>query len=392
MTTDKTPLRAWYGVLLLAAAGLLAGCGGMSKSDCEKADWRELGRQDAERGQAASRFTQRAESCNKAGVGNADQFEYSAGHARGQITFCTPDRGRDEALAGQPRSAVCQTPPAAKAYRTGYDDGLQRFCTAKNGFDFGRLGAGYRDTCPPESVAAFQGGYRLGKELYELNRRLERIASEQVDQRKVLADTKAQPVARDNANRRLGQLDGDEAAVRRMIRQAERDGLAFTQPAPATASGAPVPLTRARVAELLVGTWQVTAVRFDQPVDLNRDGIKSADAMSEYSACARDTRLEIGADQKSTMRHGANTSGCRPSARTYDWSVADAKVRNARYEKGKRIVDERAVLALQLRAGAPYNETMVIESISADTLTVRTDLPDGGDSGSEATVTYTRVR
>jgi hypothetical protein len=386
MTTDKARLRAGCGALLLAAAGLLAGCGGMSKSDCEKADWRELGRQDAERGQAASRFTQRAESCSKAGVGNADHFEYSAGHAQGQLAYCTPDRGRDEALAGQPRSAVCQTPPAAKAYRTGYDDGLQRFCTARNGFDFGRVGAAYRDTCPPESVAAFQGGYRLGKELHELNRRLERIASEQADQRKVLADAKAQATARENASRRLGQLDGDEAAVRRLIRQAERDGMAVSQPS------APVPLTRARVAELLVGTWQLSAVRFDEPVDLNRDGVKSVDAMSEYSACARDARLEIGADQKSTLRHGTNTAGCKTSSRTYDWSVVDAKVRKARHDKGRRIVDERAVLALQLRGGAPYNESMVIESIGADALTVRTDLPDGGDSGSEATVTYTRVR
>lgn len=388
MTTNQPSVARGCGVLLLTAQ-LLAGCSVMSKSDCEKADWRDLGRQDAQHGHAASRYNQRAEVCRKAGVGSPDHFEYTAGHAQGQATYCTPDRGRDEALAGQPPSAVCQIPAAAKSYRAGYDDGLQRFCTPKNGFDFGRLGAQYRDTCPPESVAAFQSGYRLGSELNELNRRLERISSQQVDERKVLADSKSQPAARENANRRLGQLDGDESAVRRLIRQAERDALQITQP---FITAAAAPLTRTHAAELLVGTWQLASVRFEQPVDLNNDGVKSTDAMTEYSACVRDTQLEIGNNRKTTKRSGANTADCKPWVRTYDWSVIDAKVRKARYEKGRRIVDERAVVALQLRAGAPFDETLVIESITADALTVRMDMPDGSDSGSEATITYKRVR
>ncbi len=385
MTSHPTLPRARQGVLVLAAAALLAGCAVMSKGDCEKADWRELGRQDAERGQASSRFAQRAEACFKAGVNNADSSEYAAGHAQGQLSFCTTDRGRDEALAGQPRSAACQVPAAARAYRIGYDDGLQRFCTARSGFDFGRLGAMDRDICPPESSAAFQGGYRLGKELFDLNRRLERISTEQLDQRKVLADSKSQPAARETASRRLGQLDGDEATVRRLIRQAERDGMALAAPDAAPA------VTRARAMDLVVGTWQVSGVRFDQPVDLNRDGVKSNDALSEYSPCSRDTQMEIGADRKGTLRYGANTAGCKARARTYDWSLVDAKTRKARYENGQRIVDERAVVALQLRAPAD-TETLIIESIGADTLIVRTELPDGGDSTSEATVVYKRVR
>lgn len=385
MTLDPTLPRARQGVLVLAAVALLAGCAAMSKSDCEKADWRELGRQDAERGQASSRFAQRAEACFKAGVNNADSSEYAAGHAQGQLTFCTSDRGRDEAMAGQPRSAACQVPAAARAYRIGYDEGLLRFCTAKNGFDFGRLGGGDRDTCPPESSAAFQGGYRLGKELFDLNRRLERITSEQLDQRKLLADSKTQAAAREAASRRLGQLDSDESAVRRLIRQAERDGMAIAAPEAAPA------VTRARALDLVVGTWQVSGVRFDQPVDLNRDGVSSNDAMSEYSPCSRDTRMEIGADRKGTMRYGANTAGCKAWSKTHDWSVVDAKTRKARYEKGQRIVDERAVVALQLR-GSTGTDTLIIESITIDTLIVRTDLPDGSDSSSEATVVYKRVR
>jgi hypothetical protein len=229
MTTDTMTARC-LAALLLGMAALLTGCAEMSKTDCEKADWRELGRRDAENGQSSTRFQQRAESCSKAGVANADRAEYMAGHAQGQMNYCTIARGRDEALAGRSPSAVCQVAAAATAYRRGYDDGLLRFCTPTGGFEFGRAGPAYRDTCPAQSASAFQVGYRLGSELHELNRRLERINSQQAEERKVLADPKTTPVGRDNANRHLGQLDADEAAVRRLIRQAEHGALSLGDP------------------------------------------------------------------------------------------------------------------------------------------------------------------
>jgi hypothetical protein len=393
MTTDKTAIRSWFGLVLLTA-GLLAGCGGMTKSECEKADWRMLGQRDAEDGRASSaRFTQRAESCIKAGVVNANQTEYLAGHALGQISYCTADRGRDEALAGQPPSDVCQVPSAATVYRAGYDAGLLRFCTVKSGLEFGRHGFTHRNTCPAESATAFEVGYRLGSEQYELNRRLKQISLQQADERKVLADAKTTPTGRESANRRLGQLDGDEAAVRKLIRQAEANALSITQPANTPAAPAGAPLTRALAAELLIGQWQLAAMRLNTPVDLNRDGVKSADALSEYTACERDARLEIGGDQKSTLRIGGNTPGCKPIVKTYAWRLSDGKVRNARQENGRRVVDERAVVMLQLRAAKSTDSLgMVVESLGADTLTVRTDLPDGTDTSSEAALTYKRVK
>lgn len=134
-------------------------------------------------------------------------------------------------------------------------------------------------------------------------------------------------------------------------------------------------------------------MRFDNPVDLNRDGVKSADALSEYDACERDARLEIGGDQKSILRIGANTPGCTPVVKTYAWRLGDGKVRRSRQENGRQVVDERAVVVLQLRPTRGSDTTvMVIESIGADALIVRTDLPDGTDSSSEAALTYKRVK
>lgn len=225
--TDKSLSRALCAGLFMATA-VLAGCSVMSKDDCAKANWRELGRQDAERGhESQARFNQRAQACTKAGVGRPDPSEYMAGHAVGQTTYCTAALGRADALGGLPPSAVCRVQIAEQAYRAGYDDALQRFCTAKGGFDYGRKGGTYRNTCPPDWADAFETGYRLGHEIDELNRRLVQIDRQRADERKILSDPKSTPGDRAAANRRLGQLDGDEAAVRQMIRQAEITGLSI---------------------------------------------------------------------------------------------------------------------------------------------------------------------
>ncbi|WP_423600652.1 DUF2799 domain-containing protein [Roseateles sp. MS654] len=183
MTTDKISLRARSGVHLLFAAGLLAGCSVMSKSECQQADWRELGRQDASEGRAPSYLADRAAACAKAGVQGVDTPAYMAGHAQGLLAFCTVEAG----------------------------------------FDFGCRGRTYRRTCPAESRAVFQGGYRLGKDLHDLNQRLERIDRDQAAQRGVLADAKTQQADRDAAARQLRQLDSDEASVRHSIWLAEQD-------------------------------------------------------------------------------------------------------------------------------------------------------------------------
>jgi hypothetical protein len=58
--------------LFLLCATFFAGCSVMSKDDCLKADWRELGRRDASQGLTIERFAARADACRKNDVG-ADQ-------------------------------------------------------------------------------------------------------------------------------------------------------------------------------------------------------------------------------------------------------------------------------------------------------------------------------
>lgn len=372
---------------LAALSTLLVACAGMSKDDCLKADWRELGRQDAMNGLAAAeRFDQRSAACRKNDVG-ADRDAYRSGHAQGRRAYCTAERGRTDALAGQPAALLCAGPDSP-AYGLGHAEGLQQFCTPRSGFDFGRFGAADRNLCPDELATGFRIGYRLGREIFTLNQRLEDIQRKAAEERKALADPKTTPERRDKANRQLGQLDADESSVRSMLRQAEQSALTFST-APAASPGPAVTATSA--AQWLPGRWQLASVRFSGPVDLNGDGVKSPDAMAEYDRCRRDQQLDLDADFRATLSTGASTPSCTARSKTYQWRASPGKVQTVTQESGRRVAAERAVVTLQLKGGADP-VTMVIEKVDATTLVTRTEMYDGTDTSSEAVVTYTRRR
>lgn len=380
---------------LLAVLHGLTACADMSKSECAKADWRALGQQDAMNGQTLARFVRRSEACRKNDI-TADQAQYEAGHAQGQVQFCSAERGRGDALAGQAPAALCAVEPVGESYRQGHAGGLQQFCTAPSGYEYGRKGQVDNQVCPPELAASFQIGFRMGHELFELNQRLAEIQRKAADERTVLADTKTPPDRRDAANRHLGQLDADEASTRKLIRQAEFAALALAQagsvavPVPAPA---PVPTPSSGIAaEWLAGPWRLASVSFSTPVDLNRDGVKSTDGMNELPPCLRDRLLDLEGDQRALLRTGVRTPGCKLITRSYRWRADEGMRQDVRTEGGRRVVSERPVLFLRLRGGRddPPVE-MVVEDVDATYLIVRGDMLDGTDATREAVVTYRRV-
>lgn len=99
--------------LLLAVLVLLSGCESMSKEECKVADWQRVGFNDGASGQSERRIAAYTEDCGEAGV--------------------TPD---------------------ARAYRRGWDSGIQRFCTAPNGWREGVQGHSGKN-----SVCLAQAGY-----------------------------------------------------------------------------------------------------------------------------------------------------------------------------------------------------------------------------------------
>lgn len=124
--------------LLAAFFAALAGCAGvrMDKADCAKADWYELGRQDALYGNGVGYFAKYTKECGEAGV-----------------------------------------PVDLAALEKGHAAGLPLFCTGEGGRKFGRSGGKYGGTCSTEQEKDFLPSFEAGRKEYELKER-ERVLAE----------------------------------------------------------------------------------------------------------------------------------------------------------------------------------------------------------------------
>lgn len=126
-----------WAVVWLALA--LVACESMSVSECKVADWGRVGFTDGAAGVVRSRLADYTEDCGKAGV-----------------------------------------VPQAADYRQGWDLGIQRFCTAVNGWREGTLGhAGKEGVCLGQ--AGFDGFARnldAGLKVYRTQEQLQRSGQE----------------------------------------------------------------------------------------------------------------------------------------------------------------------------------------------------------------------
>lgn len=104
---------------------LLSGCATLSKDQCKAVQWSERGERDAYDGYARDRIEEYAKSCAEHGI--------------------TPDR---------------------VIYAEGFERGLVKFCQPQRGFEYGRGGKSYRNTCPRDLEPEFLRGYRLGRLLH----------------------------------------------------------------------------------------------------------------------------------------------------------------------------------------------------------------------------------
>jgi hypothetical protein len=110
---------------------LLAGCASLDRGECLNANWYAIGVEDGARGQPLERLGVHRRAC----------AEYNVA-------------------------------PDAERYMAGRNEGLKTFCTYERGYAHGRAGQSYAGGCPANLAAGFQAGYQLGRELYDLNRRL----------------------------------------------------------------------------------------------------------------------------------------------------------------------------------------------------------------------------
>ncbi len=122
---------------MLSGALMLGGCATMSPDECRTADWYLVGEMDARSGRTPAYFASRDRACREAGF-PADQ----------------------------------------QSWREGWEFGLTAFCSAPQGFRFGRDGGRYEPICPSALEASFLSGYDIGREIYVLGDRTESLRGE----------------------------------------------------------------------------------------------------------------------------------------------------------------------------------------------------------------------
>lgn len=162
----------WLALPLLA-------CESMSVSECKVADWGRVGFTDGAAGVASTRLADYAEDCGKAGV-----------------------------------------VPQAGTYRQGWDLGIQRYCTAINGWREGTLGhSGKEGVC--RGQAGFDGFAHFldaGLKVYRTQEQLQRNGQESSRLEKELeAATKDEDKKR--VREALRELDRNQYRLRAVLAQ-----------------------------------------------------------------------------------------------------------------------------------------------------------------------------
>lgn len=167
--------------LSLLAALLLTGCAAMSVEECRTADWREQGERDALAGYPRARLADVREACVEAGV--------------------------------VPHEAL---------YWDGWNRGIVQFCTAENGARWGRRGNAYRNSCPPALEPTFLSRYGVGRRVYDAERRLDGLRSDQQRLQRELGKAKDDAAQR-RLRMELRNIDWQLDRARDDLDRADRD-------------------------------------------------------------------------------------------------------------------------------------------------------------------------
>lgn len=180
---------------LTAALLLLAGCATMNEEECRSADWYSVGFEDGAHGRAINYIGNHREACAEYGIS-----------------------------------------PQADRYLDGWNEGIRRYCTPRNGYQAGMRGASRSAQCPADLARDFDIAYQYGHRIHLLNRELSavdqdmRTAQSELDQVKLaLAQIEKQLMGggygdreQDRLNARLRQLYRQEADIEAQLAALDR--------------------------------------------------------------------------------------------------------------------------------------------------------------------------
>lgn len=110
---------------LAALALTLAACASMNESQCASADWYDRGVRDGSDGRHQDRYQAYNKDCAEFGV---------------QVD--------------------------SKAWLSGWEIGIDQYCTRDNGYQVGLRGGSYARSCPQASQDTFLAAFQLGEALY----------------------------------------------------------------------------------------------------------------------------------------------------------------------------------------------------------------------------------
>ena len=74
--------------------------------------------------------------------------------------------GYHDGNQGQHSCAAALSETDGVAYRTGWNEGIQRFCTEENGYQQGCQGAAFTNVCPDPLASTYLDGYQSGYSIY----------------------------------------------------------------------------------------------------------------------------------------------------------------------------------------------------------------------------------
>ena len=164
----------------LSILPVIQSCATLSKGECIEADWYEIGAKDGANGRPTSRLDDHREACKKHDV--------------------SPNR---------------------EQYYMGREEGIQIYCTRKNGFNVGYNGNYYSGACPIDLEQDFLAGFKHGQKIYKVKQNIASNDREIDKLEKELSEEKTKQERRKEIRNEIRHLDQNNMHLRDDLRVLE---------------------------------------------------------------------------------------------------------------------------------------------------------------------------
>jgi len=158
--------RPYRSLALIAVTTLtLGGCmPHLTQDQCQLTDWRQMGYQDASRGQLPRDLSRDIQDCAQFKL-PVNTKAYQRGWRAGTRQFCKSNTAFNIGVEGQTYNHICPD-NLAGPFEASYRRGLRRYCIPSTGYELGRTGKSLPNFCATNLRVAFNNAYRRGYRIY----------------------------------------------------------------------------------------------------------------------------------------------------------------------------------------------------------------------------------